>query len=274
MFDQTQWRRDRRDRFGAAAVARDQNRRVPCAHDSRASGRGIDGDAHSCHKRARAKNAAKIVVHRFHHPSGSIVLDAAMMEKKFRQGGKQRCSGPVAGTIGNPKQDPAIFHPQPAIDIAAYLDHRSITGGDFPACNGGWLLRNQGLLSQLCRSKIALQIATPFFKLVILPLQLAPHRAQPKLSLNSRPQHCSVDRLGHKIVRPGLKQRTSLSSLPCPVNMIAGICAIAGSLSERRVLSTSVPFSPGISKSRRRSEGRLACTSANASAPSSHSWHW
>src|SRR5439155_192610 len=120
----------------------------------------------------------KIVVHRFHYPSGAIVLNAAMMKKKFRQGGKQRSSGPVAGTIGNPKQDSAIFHPQPAIDIAAYLDDRSITGGDFPACNGGWLLWN------------------------------------------------------------------------------------------------SVQFSPGISTSRRRSVGRLACASANASAPSSHSWHW
>src|SRR5438093_4957888 len=145
MFDQTQWRRDRRDRFGAAAVERDQNRRVPCAQDSRASGRGIDGDAHSCHKRARAKNAAKIVMHRFHHPSGSIVLDAAMMEKKFRQGGKQRCSGPVAGTISNPKEDPGIFYPPPAIDIAAYLDHRSITGGDFLDCNVGVLSWYQGL---------------------------------------------------------------------------------------------------------------------------------
>ena len=41
----------------------------------------------------------------------------------------------------------------------------------------------------------------PGFELIILLLQLLPHRAKPQLRVDPRAQHRLVDRLGHKIVR-------------------------------------------------------------------------
>jgi hypothetical protein len=57
------------------------------------------------------------------------------MMKKFRQGGKQRSGAPWPGTHRQSKQDPAIFHVQPA-EYRHPLDHRAVTGGDFPARDG------------------------------------------------------------------------------------------------------------------------------------------
>src|SRR5439155_16583708 len=151
-------------------MAYDQERRVTRAHHSRASTCGIKRDTHRRHKGACAKNTAEIIVHCFHYRRWSVVFHAAMMEKKFCQSGKQRSSGPVAGAICNPKQNPAVFHGQPTVDVTAYLDYGTIARGNLPTGQHRRLLRDQWLLRQAGGGQIALKIATPFFELIVLPL--------------------------------------------------------------------------------------------------------
>src|SRR5262245_11725185 len=102
----------------------------------------IERDTHRCHKGTPAKNAAKVVVDCFHHASWRVVFHTAMVKEKFCQCCKQCSSSPVTGAIGNPEQDPTVFHLQPAIDIAAYLDHWTVTGCNLPARQHQRLLRN------------------------------------------------------------------------------------------------------------------------------------
>ena len=72
------------------------------------------------------------MVHSFHHGGRCILLVVAMVEEKFCQRRKQRRSGSVTGAICDPEQNSAVFHSQPAIDIAAHLDDRAITRCNLP----------------------------------------------------------------------------------------------------------------------------------------------
>src|SRR5207247_9023144 len=90
------------------------------------------------------------MVYGFHHGGRRILLDVAMVEEKFCQSSKQRRSGSVTGAIYDPEQNTAVFHSQPAIDIAADLDDRSITRCNLPTTQRQWLFRNQILLCFMC----------------------------------------------------------------------------------------------------------------------------
>ena len=139
-------------------------------HHACASALGVNRNAHRRHERSRAKNAAEIMIHGFHDPGWRVVFYAAMMKKEFRQSGKQRSRGSVAGAICDPKQNSALLHRQPTVDITAHLDYRAITGGNLPTGQSRGLVRNQGLLGQARSGQIALEITTPFFEFIVLPL--------------------------------------------------------------------------------------------------------
>src|SRR5215471_20125420 len=111
----------------------------------------------------------------------------------------------MTSAICDPEQNPAVLHSKPSIDIAAYLDHGAVTGCDLPTRQHQGFLRYQGLLGQTRGCQIALQITAPFLQFSVLPFQLSPHRAEPKLRLDSRAQHCRIHRLRHKIVSTGLE---------------------------------------------------------------------
>src|SRR6266542_4799334 len=112
------------------------------SHDLGAPSSVIERDTHRCHERAPAKSAAKVIVDCFHHAGWPVVFHTAMVKEKFCQCCKQCSSGPVTGAIGNPEQGPAVYHSQPTVDIAAYLDHGAVTGCDLPARQHQRLLRN------------------------------------------------------------------------------------------------------------------------------------
>src|SRR5215468_4455617 len=108
-------------------MANDKHWRMTRPHDLRAPGCVIQRDTHRRHKRAPAKNAAKVIVNCFHHTGWRVVFHTAMMKEKLCQRGKQRRSCPVTGAVGNPEQASAVFHSQPAVNVSAYLNDRAIT---------------------------------------------------------------------------------------------------------------------------------------------------
>src|SRR6266480_2143494 len=109
-------------------MANDEKRRMTRSYSVRASVCVIERNTHRCHERAPAKNAAKVIVNGLHQAGWRTVFHIAMVKKKLCQRCEQCSSSTVTGAICDPKQDSPILHPQPAVDIAAYLDHWAITG--------------------------------------------------------------------------------------------------------------------------------------------------
>src|ERR1051325_4100648 len=101
--------------------------------DAQTSAGRLKCDAPRRHEGTCAKNSTKIIVYRLHDGSWSVVLGAAMMKKEFGQGRHQSSGSAVASSVSNPKEDPAVFHPQPAIDIATDLNHGPITCCNLPS---------------------------------------------------------------------------------------------------------------------------------------------
>src|SRR4029077_2378469 len=134
------------------------------------------------------------MVHSFHHGGRCILLVVAMVEEKFCQRRKQRRSGSVTGAICDPEQNSAVFHSQPAIDIAAHLDDWAITRCNLPTWQRQRFLWNQRLLLKSRSCQISLMITPPFLQFIILPLQRSPHGAEAKLGLDSGPQYRRIDR--------------------------------------------------------------------------------
>src|SRR5437667_9211055 len=123
-------------------MANDEKRGMTRSHGVRASVSVIESNTHRCHERAPGENAAKVIVNCLHQAGWRTVFYIAMVKKKLCQRCKQCSSSPVTGAIGNPKQGPAILHSQPAVDIAAHLYHRAITGCNLPSRQHQWLLGN------------------------------------------------------------------------------------------------------------------------------------
>src|SRR6267378_2561520 len=201
-------------------MANDEKRWMTCPYNVRASVCVIERNTHRCHERAPAKDAAKVIVDCIHHAGWRVLFHTAMVKEKLCQRCKQCSGGPVTGAIGNPEQDPAIFHSQPAVDVASHLDHRAVTSCNIPSGKHQWLLGNQRLLRQARCRQIALKVSAPSFELVILPLQLPPHGAETKLGLDSRTQHCCIDWFCHKIICASLQTRdfALLASVRCQHN--------------------------------------------------------
>src|SRR5207302_2925645 len=135
-------RRDRRNKFPYTVLANDEKRRMTCTHRVRASGFMINRYTHRCHERATAKDSSKVIVDCFHHAGWRVVLRTAMVKEKLCERCKQCSSGPVTGAIGNPEQDPTIFHSQPTVDVAPYLDYGTVTSCNIPSGKHQGLLGN------------------------------------------------------------------------------------------------------------------------------------
>src|SRR5256886_10162797 len=123
-------------------MANDEKRRMARTHGVGSPGFGVERDAHRCHERAPAKDATKVIVDCFHHAGWRVVFHTAMVKEKLCQRCKQCSSGPVTGAIGNPEQDPAIFHSQPTVDVAPYLDYGTVTSCNIPSGKHKGLLGN------------------------------------------------------------------------------------------------------------------------------------
>src|SRR5436190_6296266 len=106
---------------------------MTCTHRVRASRFVIDRNTHRCHESAAAKDASKGIVDCFHHAGRGVLFRTTVVKEKLCERCKQCSSGPVTGAIGNPKQDPTIFHSQPTVDVAPHLDYRPVTSCNIPS---------------------------------------------------------------------------------------------------------------------------------------------
>src|SRR4029453_8151684 len=106
-------------------MANDEKRRMTRPYFVCASVCVVERNTHRCHERAPSKNAAKVMVDCLHQAGWRAVFHIAMVKEKLCQRCEQCSSGPMTGTIGDPKQESAILHSYPAIDIAPHLAHRA-----------------------------------------------------------------------------------------------------------------------------------------------------
>src|SRR3954464_7230682 len=106
---------------------------MTCADHSSASTHRIERHAHRGHERARAEDAAEIIVHRAHDRGWTTMLAAAVMKEQLGQSGEQRRRCAMSGSVDDPKERAFISHAQPAIDVAAHLNDRPIESRYIPA---------------------------------------------------------------------------------------------------------------------------------------------
>ena len=83
----------------------------------------------------------------------------------------------MAGRIRHPKQNPAVLHRQPSVNVAADLDHWSKARRNVPTRNFQRLLWNQRLLGQPRRGQVALEVVSPGLEFLLRPTR--EHRRQP-----------------------------------------------------------------------------------------------
>ena len=98
-----------------------------------AARRRIERDTHRGHERTRPEDTPEIVVHRLHDFRRLVVFHAAVMKEQLGQRGEERGGSAMSGGVRDPEQGSAIGHAQPAIDIAADLNHRPIDRRRYPS---------------------------------------------------------------------------------------------------------------------------------------------